>query len=112
MFWYRWFHHKIISIAYRQPALPLEKVIIDSTLLRLGERSLLVEMRMWDRSQQHLKSLLWMTLVHYNLRTQKSQVHNEELRAFLTSLENPLPKPVSFEERTKQLSAPTNAMVP
>lgn len=98
------------QIAYRQPALPLEKVIIDSTLLRWGERSLLVEMRMWDQSQQHLKSLLWMTLAHYNLRTQKSQVHSEELRTFFAALENPLPQPTSFEERTKQLSAPVAAV--
>lgn len=94
------------QIAYRQPALPLEKVIIDSTLLRWSERSALVEMRMWDRSRQHLKSLLWMTLAHYNLRTQRSEPHGEQIRQLFAAIENPLPQPMSFEERTKQLSAP------
>ncbi len=94
------------QIVYRQPALPLEKVIIDSTLLRWTERSVLVEMRMWDQSQQHLKSLLWMTLAHYNLRTQRSEPHGEDIRQLFTAIENSLPQPVSFEERTKQLSSP------
>ena len=92
------------QIAYLKPAYPLEKVIIDSTLLRWNQKSLLVEMRMWNQSKQQLKSLLWMTLVHYNLRTQKSELHNEELRRLLASWENPLPQPLSFDDRLKQLN--------
>lgn len=93
------------QIAYRRPAVPLEKVIIDSTLLHWRPKSLKVEMRMWNDTKQQLKSLLWMTLVHYNLRTQKSERHNEALSALFASLENPLPHPMSFEERTEQLSS-------
>ncbi len=97
------------QISYRRPAVPLEKVIIDSTLLHWGPKSLKVEMRMWDSAKQQLKSLLWMTLVHFNLRTQKSERHTEELSALFASLENPLPCSMSFEERTEQLSSPLNA---
>lgn len=98
------------QIAYLKPAFPLERVIIDSTLLRAKRKSLLVEMRMWSRDKRHLKSILWMTLVHYNLRTQKSELHNEELSQLLASWENPLPQPLSFEERTKQLSTPATVV--
>lgn len=95
------------QIAYRRPALPLEIVVIDSTLLQWGPKNLRVEMRMWDRTKQQLKSLLWMTLVHYNLRTQKSEVHNQTLGALFASIENPLPYPVTFEERLEQLASPS-----
>ena len=95
------------QIAYLKPAFPLERVIIDSTLLRWTQKSLLVEMRMWDRGKQQIKSLLWMTLVHYNLRTQKSEPHSEELSQRLASWENPLPQPVSFDERVKQITEST-----
>ncbi len=92
------------QIAYLKPAIPLERVIIDSTLLRWGTKSILVEMRMWDLPKQQLKSVLWMTLVHYNLRTQKSEPHGEALTGLFASLENPLPQPMHFDERVKQLN--------
>src|SRR5689334_21657889 len=42
-------------IAYLRPALLMETVVIDSTLLTVGERDLLVEMRMWNKAKSELK---------------------------------------------------------
>src|SRR5215216_1790987 len=36
------------QIAYLKPAFLMETVVIDSTLLKLGEREVSVEMRMWN----------------------------------------------------------------
>ena len=100
------------QIAYLQPAIPLERVIIDSALLEWKQKSLRVEMRMWNQAKQQLKSVLWMTLVHYNLRTQKSELHSEELIRLFASIEHPLVPMVSFDERVKQLSSSSVTLTP
>lgn len=89
------------QIAYLKPAFLMEKVIIITTIRQFRERDLLVEMQMWDRNKTQLKSLLWSVFVHFNLKTQKSEIHSEELMKRFKALENPLEKEMSFEERVK-----------
>jgi acyl-CoA thioester hydrolase len=87
-------------IAYLRPALLMEKVIIDSTLIAWRERDLVVEMRMWNQDKSELKSLLWTTFVHVNLRTGKSIPHSEEFTRLFADYVAPLPDPgQSFEAR-------------
>src|SRR5438046_566184 len=59
------------QIIYLKPAFLMETVVIDSVLLRLGEKDLLVEMKMWNEEKDKLKSILWTNLVHINIKTQK-----------------------------------------
>ncbi len=91
------------QIVYLKPAFLMETVVIDSTLLQLGEKDVFVEMKMWNERKDKLKAVLWSNFVHINMKTQKPERHSEELIKMFTPFENPLPKPVSFDERIEQL---------
>lgn len=91
------------QIVYLRPAMLMETVVIQSTILELREKDILVEMTMWNKDKAQLKSLLWSSFIHYNFATQRSDVHSEELVNFFKPFENPLPEKLSFEERVQQL---------
>lgn len=91
------------QIVYLKPAMLMETVVIQSTLLLLREKDILVEMMMWNKDKTQLKAVLWSTFVHFSLATQKSEVHTEELMNYFRQFEQPLPAPVTFEERIQQL---------
>ena len=93
------------QIAYLRPAMLMETVVIDSTILRLDVRDLLVELKMWNDSRTRLKSLLWTQFVHVNLNTQKPEVHSTELMERFRPLVNPMKKEISFDERIEELKA-------
>lgn len=95
------------QIVYLRPAMLMEPVVIQSTLLHWGEKDLLVEMRMWDKSKTTLKSLLWITFTHVNMKTQRSETHSAELSERFSGMENPLPHSISFEERVAQVKGKT-----
>ena len=50
-----------------------------------------------------IKAVLWTKLVHFELRTQKSHPHSEELMTLFKQIENPLAEQVSFEQRVMDL---------
>lgn len=89
------------QIAYLKPAFLMEKVIICSSILQFREKDILVEMQMWDKSKVSLKSIMWSQFVHFNLKTQKSEKHSEELIQRFSQLVAPLEQEMSFEERVK-----------
>src|SRR5215218_5334670 len=45
------------QIVYLRPAFLMEVVVIDSTVLRFGDKDILVEMKMWDEAKSKLKSV-------------------------------------------------------
>ncbi len=67
------------QIVYLKPALLMEMVVIQTTLARMDEREILVEMMMWNTDKTILKSFLWTNFVHFNLRTQRRETHSVEL---------------------------------
>lgn len=91
------------QIVYLKPAILMETVLIQSTLLQLREKDILVEMMMWNKDKTQLKAVLWSSFVHFNLATQKSEVHSDELMTYFRQFEQPLQSPVTFEERIQQL---------
>lgn len=91
------------QIAYLKPAFLMETVVIDSTLTKLSERDVFVEMKMWNEKKEKLKAVLWSQFVHVNMKTQKIEKHSEQLMEMFRPFENPLPAPVSFDERVEQL---------
>lgn len=93
------------QIAYLKPAMLMEQVVIQSTLLELGETDLLVEMLMWNKDKTKLKAILWSRFVHFNLVTQKRDNHTQELMEYFKPLENPLLQKMDFEQRVAQLRA-------
>ena len=91
------------QIAYLKPAFLMETVVIDSTLLRLGEREVFVEMKMWNEKGDKLKSVLWSNFVHINMKTQRPENHSNELMEMFRPFENALASPISFDDRVEQL---------
>lgn len=91
------------QIVYLKPAFLMETVVMDSTLLRLGEKDVLVEMKMWSETKDKLKAVLWSNFVYINMKTQKPEKHSQELTELFRPFENPLPQPMSFDERVEQL---------
>lgn len=91
------------QISYMAPVFPMEEVTIQTQLIACSEKSLLLEAFMWNTDKTVLKAVMWTKLVHFNLVTQKSHVHSEELMQFFMEIVNPLLPEVSFEERVKNL---------
>jgi len=91
------------QIAYLKPAFLMETVIIDSTALYIGDKEVLVEMKMWDERKDKLKAVLWSNFVHINMKTQRPENHSKELMELFMPVENPLPSAISFDERIEQL---------
>jgi YbgC/YbaW family acyl-CoA thioester hydrolase len=91
------------QISYLSPALLAEEVTIQTQLLAYSEKSLLVEGLMWNSEKTILKAVMWAKLVHFNLRTQTSHQHAEELIELFEQVVNPLTQEVGFEERAKGL---------
>ncbi|MBO9683505.1 MAG: acyl-CoA thioesterase [Flavisolibacter sp.] len=91
------------QIAYLKPAFLMETVIIDSTALHVGDREVIVEMKMWNEHKNKLKAVLWSNFVHINMKTQRPENHSRELLDLFKPVENPLPSAISFDERVEQL---------
>lgn len=91
------------QISYLTPAYLMEEVVIQTQLIAFSDRSLSVEALMWDGSKQTLKAVMWTKLVHFNLKTKQTQEHSEDLQQLFEEIVNPIPQPVDFETRVKQL---------
>ncbi|HET8963291.1 MAG TPA: acyl-CoA thioesterase [Chitinophagales bacterium] len=90
------------KIAYLKPAFTMEKVIIESTIVEWNTNNVLVEFKMWNSEKTKLKSLMWTYFHYYNLATQKSEIHPEEINAKFKVLENTEITSRVFEERILQ----------
>ncbi len=90
------------KIAYLKPALTMEKVIIESTIVEWNANNTLVEFKMWNKEKTKLKALMWTYFHYYNLVTQKSDLHPEDINTKFKLLENTEITPRVFEERLLQ----------
>jgi YbgC/YbaW family acyl-CoA thioester hydrolase len=91
------------QIAYLRPALLMETVIIQSTLIRIDEQEITVEMSMWNADKTILKAFLWSTFVHFNLKTQRRERHSTDLMNAFEPYSISLPESVHFDERLEQV---------
>jgi len=91
------------QISYLVPAYLMEEVTIQTQLIAVSDKSLLLEAFMWNEDKSILKSIMWAKLVHFHLQTQKSHVHSEELMQLFSQVVNPFPTKVDFETRIKDL---------
>lgn len=92
------------QIAYLFPAFTMETVTIKSQLIQFTEKSLLVEMTMWDEEATKLKSIFWSKFIHVDIRTQSSVKHSEELMGLFKSIVTPVNQ-LAFEERCREIMA-------
>ena len=90
-------------IAYLNPAANMETVLIESQLIKFGNKNLTVEMRMWDKDKTRIKALLWSTFVHFNLVNNQSQSHDQRFIDLFEQVVEPVEQN-SFEQRSRFLS--------
>jgi len=90
------------QIAYLKPAFLMEKVVIESQLIKFNTSNLHVEMRMYNEDKSQLKSIIWCGFAHFNLLTQKREIHTEDLMQLFQNVYNPIDAK-TFEDRLNQL---------
>lgn len=86
------------QICYFKPVFTGEVVIIDSQLIEATPRSLTVEMRMWDKTKVNLKSMLWTKFTYFNIKTQKTALHSQELTNLFKEIIAPVGQ-INFDDR-------------
>lgn len=91
------------QISYIFPASLNEEIIIQTQLIAFSQRSLLLEASMWNTDKTILKAFMWAKLVHFNLQTQKSHSHSEELMKLFGQVVHPIPPELDFESRIKYI---------
>lgn len=91
------------QISYFIPASWMEIITIETRLIQFSESSLMVEAFMWDEHKNRLKSVMWTKLVHFNIKTQRSNRHSEELMKLFSDIHHPITDNPNFEERIKSL---------
>ena len=93
------------QIAYIRPATLMEEVTIESQLTESKSKFLQIEMRMFD-VERMLKSLLWVQLVHVDIRKAKSVEHGPDLQELFDKLCEPIQEK-DFNLRLKHLNSPS-----
>lgn len=78
------------QIAYMRPAFFMETVVIQSQLLSYSEKSVQVEIRMYNEEKTVLYALMWSTFVHVNIETQSSNKHSEDLMGLFHEVHFPV----------------------
>ncbi len=86
------------QISYIKAAIMNERVLIESKLINYSNKSLLVEMQMWDENRIRLKSVLWSRFVYFNAKTKQSVEHSIELNELFKQIKVSVEQK-SFEER-------------
>lgn len=92
------------QIAYLRPAFTMEKIAIESQLIKFDTSNIWVEMRMYNHKRSELKSVMWSQVVHFNLLKQKKEVHNKELMDLFSAIYNPIDQS-TFEERIQYIKS-------
>jgi len=90
------------QITYIKPALMMEEVIIESQLIHFSSSSLKVEMKMWNKDKTVLKSIIWTSLIYFEIKSQKKAEHSEELINLFKEVVNPV-EDIIFENRCYSL---------
>lgn len=91
------------QISYLSPALIAEEVLIQTQLIAVSAKSLLLEALMWNEHKSVLKTVMWTKLVHFDLALQKSKEHSPALMEFFEKIVYPLPGEINFETRVNNL---------
>lgn len=90
------------QIAYFKPAITMENIVIESQVISFNNKQLKIELRMYNHNKTELKSFAWTNFVHFDLKTQKSTNHSEQLMLLFTNVNNPIGS-VNFEERMQNI---------
>ena len=90
------------QISYFKPALGNEIVLIETKLIKYGKRTINVEMIMWDENQTEIKSIYWVQFIYFNIKSQKSVSHSEDLMNLFENVVMPSDQKY-FEDRCRYI---------
>ena len=90
------------QIVYLRPAITMETVIIESQIIAFTDKSLKIEMKMYNANKTELKSLFWANYVHFDIKIQKSTNHSEHLMSIFNAVIVPV-FDENFEARIKTI---------
>ena len=71
------------QIAYLSPAVYNEEITMESKVVRFNKRDSLVEMLMYDSSRSKIKSILWTSFRHVNIKNGRSEDHPPHIEGLL-----------------------------
>lgn len=90
------------QIAYILPVFTMEEISFESQTIEFSKKHLKVEMRMFNKQKTQLKSVAWMTFVHFDLNKNTTTEHNPKLIKLFNEIVLPLPE-ISFDERERNI---------
>ena len=94
------------QITYLSPAFLAEEVFIRTRLIRVTDKTLLVEGVMLDRAERRLKAVCWIEFTYVSLSTGKPVSHPDDLADFLSGVcFDETSASLNFDERVKELKA-------
>lgn len=68
------------EIAYLKEVLYNSKVVITSKTIEIGDRISKVEILMKSEDEKTIHSVLWLTIIYFNMKTRKSESHPQETK--------------------------------
>ena len=86
------------QISYFKPALLIETVTVESQVINFSQRSIQVEMRMFNEEKTELKAVMWSKFVYFDIKSQKGAEHSEEFMNLFGEAHAPI-EAKTFEER-------------
>ena len=88
------------QIAYLRPAVPYERVLIESQVIGFDERASHVELRMMSETGTVCKAVLWARFAFFDIRKQRAARQTEELLQLHQAILTSIPQS-TFAERTR-----------
>lgn len=90
------------EIAYLREVRYNSKVVISSRTIDVKDRVSKVEIVMKSEDEKTIHAVLWITVIYFNLKTRRSEVHPDETKAMFQKFLSPLEEK-TFQERTETL---------
>ncbi len=98
------------EIIYLRSAVYLETVRIKSSLIKVTDKMMLIEMVMTDDLESKVKAVLWTTFIPVSVKTKKLKVHNASFMDFAVSIErNEISDSENSSERLLKILAEVKA---
>lgn len=88
------------QIAYLQPAMLMERVVITSRIINYARRTMQAELVMYSEDQAHVKALMWSNFVHFDLNARRPAQHDERFMQMFEEACYPVEEEL-FEDRVR-----------
>ena len=90
------------QIAFLFPVFTMEEIAFESQTINFSKKHLQVEMRMFNKDKTVLKSIAWISFVHFDLEKNRTTEHSEKFMKLFEEIILPLTEK-TFDERERNL---------